>query len=48
MNDFIIFPAIDLRHGGVVRLQRGDPDRQTDFDLLPAQAAVSWITAGAE
>ncbi len=27
--EFTIFPAIDLRNGQVVRLQEGDPNRQT-------------------
>lgn len=44
---FTIFPAIDLRRGRVVRLQRGDPSRQTDYDRHPAQAALRWIEAGA-
>ena len=45
---FTIFPAIDLRHGQVVRLQYGDPQRQTVFGSDPAGIAQQWITAGAD
>lgn len=45
---FTIFPAIDLRHGQVVRLQHGDPRRQTVFGSDPAGIARQWITAGAD
>lgn len=44
---FIIFPAIDLRGGQVVRLKEGDPNRQTHYDTSPAAAARRWIHAGA-
>ncbi len=30
MTDFIVYPAIDLRNGKVVRLKFGDPDQQTE------------------
>ncbi|HMT22196.1 MAG TPA: HisA/HisF-related TIM barrel protein, partial [Promineifilum sp.] len=33
--EFNIFPAIDLRHGRVVRLQLGAPERQTVFSTDP-------------
>jgi phosphoribosylformimino-5-aminoimidazole carboxamide ribotide isomerase len=46
-NLFTIYPAIDLRRGKVVRLQEGDPARQTDYDADPAQAARRWTAAGA-
>lgn len=45
---FTIFPAIDLRHGQVVRLQHGDPRRQTVFSSDPAGIAQQWIAAGAD
>lgn len=45
--NFDIYPAIDLRHGRVVRLQHGDPARQTVFDDDPAAAARRWLDAGA-
>jgi phosphoribosylformimino-5-aminoimidazole carboxamide ribotide isomerase len=44
---FTIFPAIDLRGGQVVRLKKGDPNRQTIYDSDPAQAAACWISHGA-
>ncbi len=44
---FDIFPAIDLRRGRVVRLQRGDPARETDFGDDPAAVAQRWLAAGA-
>ena len=42
-----IYPAIDLRHGQVVRLQLGDPDRQTTFSDDPLAIANQWIESGA-
>lgn len=44
---FTLYPAIDLRHGKVVRLEHGDPDRQTVFGDDPAGTARRWIAAGA-
>ncbi len=44
---FTIFPAIDLRDGQVVRLQLGDPERQTIFDQDPRAVAERWVAAGA-
>lgn len=43
----IIYPAIDLRGGKVVRLKEGDPDRQTVFSDDPLQTARTWIEQGA-
>lgn len=42
----IIYPAIDLRGGRVVRLIEGDPDRQTLFSDNPVAAAQNWIDQG--
>ncbi len=42
----IIYPAIDLRGGKVVRLKEGDPHRQTVFNHDPLAAAQGWIDAG--
>lgn len=42
-----IYPAIDLRGGKVVRLQYGDPSRQTVFDDDPVGVARRWAKAGA-
>jgi len=47
MTGFIIYPAIDLRHGQVVRLQHGDPGRQTTFSSDPQATAQRWAAAGA-
>ncbi len=44
----IIYPAIDLRGGKVVRLKEGDPNRQTVFSHDPLAAAQSWIDAGTD
>lgn len=43
----IIYPAIDLRGGRVVRLQQGDPDRQTVYSSDPLEVARRWQAAGA-
>ena len=45
---FTIYPAIDLRNGRVVRLQYGDPNKQTIFSDDPAAMGRQWLTAGAE
>jgi phosphoribosylformimino-5-aminoimidazole carboxamide ribotide isomerase len=49
MNEqkFCVFPAIDLRHGQVVRLKEGDPNRQTAYSNDPAATAERWLSAGA-
>ncbi len=44
---FTVFPAIDLRGGQVVRLQEGDPLRQTAYSADPAATAARWIAEGA-
>ncbi len=44
----IIFPAIDLRQGRVVRLRQGDPAAQTVFGENPAEVARGWAAQGAE
>lgn len=44
---FEIYPAIDVRHGQVVRLQEGDPARQTVFEADPVAAARRWAGQGA-
>jgi phosphoribosylformimino-5-aminoimidazole carboxamide ribotide isomerase len=43
----IIYPAIDLRGGQVVRLREGDPSRQTTFSDNPLEVARNWIDQGA-
>ena len=44
----IIYPAIDLRGGKVVRLREGDPQQQTVFSDDPLATAKQWIDQGAE
>lgn len=44
----IIYPAIDLRGGKVVRLREGDPNRQTIFSDDPVSTALAWIEDGAQ
>ena len=48
MKEFIIYPAIDLRNGKVVRLSQGRDDQQTIYDVSPQAVALSWIEQGAE
>lgn len=44
----IVYPAIDLRGGKVVRLMEGDPNRQTIFSEDPIATAKNWVEQGAE
>ena len=44
----IIFPAIDLKGGQVVRLAEGDMDRATVYGDDPARQAALFAEAGAE
>ncbi len=44
----IIFPAIDLRAGYVVRLKQGRADAETKYGDDPAQVAARWQNEGAE
>src|SRR5215204_6056151 len=44
---FIVYPAIDLRGGKVVRLKEGDPAHMTAYSADPAQMAQRWLDAGA-
>jgi phosphoribosylformimino-5-aminoimidazole carboxamide ribotide isomerase len=48
MTDFIVYPAIDLRGGKVVRLAQGDLARQTIYSDDPAATARRWLDAGAK
>ena len=47
MSAFMVFPAIDLRHGEVVRLKEGDPKQVTLFGTDPLAIALKWLEAGA-
>ncbi|MFT3978036.1 MAG: 1-(5-phosphoribosyl)-5-[(5-phosphoribosylamino)methylideneamino]imidazole-4-carboxamide isomerase [Sphingomonas bacterium] len=44
----IVFPAIDLKQGQVVRLAEGDMDRATIYGDDPAAQAMLFAEAGAE
>jgi phosphoribosylformimino-5-aminoimidazole carboxamide ribotide isomerase len=44
----IIFPAIDLRAGRVVRLKQGRADAETHYSDDPAQIAMRWQNEGAQ
>ncbi len=44
----IIYPAIDVLDGRVVRLAKGDFDAVTDYGGDPVAAAQAWRDAGAE
>ncbi len=43
----IIYPALDLRGGVVVRLREGDPRQQVTFNRDPLDAARAWVAQGA-
>ncbi|MEA2367684.1 MAG: phosphoribosylformimino-5-aminoimidazole carboxamide ribotide isomerase [Thermoleophilaceae bacterium] len=44
----ILLPAIDIRDGHAVRLERGDFDRETVYADDPLEAARSFVEAGAK
>ncbi|NDJ51977.1 MAG: 1-(5-phosphoribosyl)-5-[(5-phosphoribosylamino)methylideneamino]imidazole-4-carboxamide isomerase [Chloroflexi bacterium] len=44
----IIYPAVDIRDGRVVRLVQGDPNQQTVHSDNPLQTAQRWRAAGAD
>ena len=44
----IIYPAIDVLDGRVVRLEKGDFNAVTDYGGDPVAAAQAWRAAGAE
>ncbi len=43
----ILYPAIDVRGGGAVRLLRGDYEAETAYDPDPVDAARRWVKGGA-
>lgn len=43
----ILYPAIDIRGGQVVRLEQGDYGRETAHDADPLEAARRWLAQGA-
>ena len=44
----ILLPAIDIRGGNAVRLEKGDFERETVYDADPLDAARKWVVAGAQ
>ena len=44
----IVYPAIDLRGGKVVRLVQGQAEKQTIYSDDPVTTAQKWIDGGAE
>jgi phosphoribosylformimino-5-aminoimidazole carboxamide ribotide isomerase len=43
----ILYPAIDIRGGHAVRLERGEYGRETVYDADPVDAARRWVEQGA-
>jgi phosphoribosylformimino-5-aminoimidazole carboxamide ribotide isomerase len=46
-RELTLYPAIDLRGGHAVRLERGDPARETRYDADPVARARAFVAAGA-
>ncbi len=46
MTAFTLYPAIDLKDGACVRLQRGEMERATVYSTDPAAQARDWQDAG--
>ncbi len=44
----VIYPAIDLRNGRVVRLRQGRADAETVYSDSPAEIAARWGSEGAQ
>lgn len=44
----IIFPAIDLKNGKVVRLKQGEFSQVTEYSEDPLEVAKQWLAAGAQ
>jgi phosphoribosylformimino-5-aminoimidazole carboxamide ribotide isomerase len=42
-----LYPALDLRGGRCVRLERGDPNRERSYDDDPVARARAFVAAGA-
>lgn len=47
MNDFTLYPAIDVREGRVVRLRQGDYAQETRYLDAPLEVAKRYALAGA-
>lgn len=46
MSEFTVYPAIDVRDGCVVRLHKGDFDKETRYGDKPVAVAQSYARAG--
>jgi phosphoribosylformimino-5-aminoimidazole carboxamide ribotide isomerase len=47
VRSLTLYPAIDLRGGHAVRLERGDPARETRYDADPVARARAFVADGA-
>ncbi len=47
-RQIVLYPAIDVRGGFAVRLERGDPSRETRYDADPVARARAFVADGAE
>ena len=47
MDEFTVYPAIDLRGGKCVRLKQGDFERVKEYDADPVSRAREWERRGA-
>jgi phosphoribosylformimino-5-aminoimidazole carboxamide ribotide isomerase len=47
VNEFILYPAIDVREGRVVRLRQGDYAQETRYEDAPLAVAQRYAQAGA-
>ncbi|MDQ3289530.1 MAG: 1-(5-phosphoribosyl)-5-[(5-phosphoribosylamino)methylideneamino]imidazole-4-carboxamide isomerase [Pseudomonadota bacterium] len=47
MSAFTVYPAIDVREGGVVRLRQGDYAQETRYRDKPLAVATAYAKAGA-
>lgn len=48
MSEFIVYPAIDVRDGAVVRLRQGDYAAETRYPADPLALAKQYAAAGAK
>jgi phosphoribosylformimino-5-aminoimidazole carboxamide ribotide isomerase len=48
LNDFTVYPAIDLRGGRCVRLKQGNFGRAKEYDADPVERARDWESQGAQ
>ena len=48
LSHFLVIPAVDIRRGKVVRLERGDYAKEKPYQLTPCESARQWASQGAE